>query len=308
MIKLIFNKNFIKCYFFIFFKHNNIIKKNKLIIYNFKPYNFKFLLCYNKYKINLNRCDYNVYNNIIKLKNFFGIFKSNFNRGDFIFFKTKNFFYKNKFKKNKPMYKSIDVSKKFKLVFSRNIFFLNLFLNKKIYKNKKLRIVNKNFINKTKKQIINYFCFNLQDILIMSNFCLNKQDALFFIRNKFILVNKKLIFYNKILLKNDIINLNFNKSFYFFLKNNQKKYNNFLTKMYKKKKLFSKEKNYFYKNKYKTNKLWTEKLSNNNNIFKLFEIDFFTMSIIIIKYINITQNLNNLKLNYFNLYLTRNYF
>lgn len=281
------------------------MRKNKFFFYNFKPY--IFLKKFNKTN---NFFYFSNYNKIIKIKLFSGVFKNNFNIGDLIFFKNKKNFnlYKKYFYKNKFNYKNIDTTKKFSLIFSKNRFFLNLFLNKKIYKNKKLKIINKYFLHKNKKQIINYFTFNLGNVLIMSNFCVNNQDSIYFIKNKFVYLNKKITTRNKITKKNDIINLNFNKSFFIFYKNNQKKYINFFSKMLKKKKLFQKKKFYFKKKFYKINKLWTNKISNDVNLLKFLEIDFFTMSIIIIRKFNTFYNLNNFNINYFNLYLIRNYF
>jgi ribosomal protein S4 len=127
----------------------------------------------------------------------------------------------------------------------RKLFFLKN--NRKILKNvfKKNKKIEQ-FINKFLKKIsktsnfdfLNFFEFSLNNVLINSGFFLSKNDTYFFIKNQYIYVNNKVnTKINFELSSGDIINLSFNKYYYFLFRKsvnslnlNINKYGNFFRK------------------------------------------------------------------------------
>lgn len=112
--------------------------------------------------------------------------------------------------------KSIDRKIFKKTFFGDNRKILSYFLKKKIKKNYKFNKLIKNFIKKSFDNFIMFFEFSLKNVLLRSNFFFNERDMSFFLKNSYIRVNNKIIKNEFHSLKiNDVVQLNFDK-FYFF--------------------------------------------------------------------------------------------
>jgi len=124
---------------------------------------------------------------------------------------------------------------------------------------------------------LNTFEFSIINILINSGFFLNKNDIFFFIKNKYIYINNKVVINtNQEVNKGDIINICYNKYYYFLYRNylnrlnlNTNKYSNF----------FRKFNNSNLKNDFNfVNKLIILKNDTPNYI----EVDYISMSLILV--------------------------
>ena len=135
---------------------------------------------------------------------------------------------------------------------------------------------------------LNLFEFSIKNVLLNSGFFLNRNDVYYFLKNKFVFVNNKIISdVNYTVKKNDIVNIYFNKYYYFlyrkYLNNlNLNKYNFFF------KKVSSNLKNDFsYINKL---------ISLKNDVPNYLEVDYISMSLILLYKDIYTYNCFDLKL------------
>jgi hypothetical protein len=141
------------------------------------------------------------------------------------------------------------------------------------------------------------FEFSITNILLNSHFFLNKNDIVFFIKNKYIYVNNKVISdINYEINKNDIINICFNKYYYFLYRKhinslnlNINKYNNF----------FKRSNNKLENDFNFINKLILIK----NDVPSHIEVDYMSMSLILL-YKNI-NSYNNFDLKLLSSFLRR---
>ena len=108
--------------------------------------------------------------------------------------------------------------------FEKKIYFYNynrnwLKFNFNLYRKKKI-FLNKFFKKILKLDILNFinvFEYSVFNVLLNSNFFLNKKDLIFFLKNGFIYINNTVVFnYNLIIKENDVLNICYNK-YYFFL-------------------------------------------------------------------------------------------
>lgn len=216
-------------------------KFDKFYLSNFNNNHFIEFTCINV------RCDffnkYSIINNYIRYKNKLGVFKRiNSIKNSYLL--KYNLYKRSFFEKNYVSINNELIFKNFDFI-ERKLFFLKN--NRKILKNvfKKNKKIEQ-FINKFLKKIsktsnfdfLNFFEFSLNNVLINSGFFLSKNDTYFFIKNQYIYVNNKVnTKINFELSSGDIINLSFNKYYYFLFRKsvnslnlNINKYGNFFRK------------------------------------------------------------------------------
>lgn len=239
---------------------------------------------------------YHIVDNFIKYKNKFGFFKK-INSIKNIYL-TKYSFFKSNLDLNisKNIFNDNLVFKNFDFVERKLFYFKN---NRKILKNifkknKKIENHMNKFLKKiSKTNLLNYlntFEFSLLNVLLNSGFFLNKNDIFFFIKNKYVYINNKVITnINYEINKGDIINLCYNK-YYFFL---YRKYLNNLNLNINKYNNFFKRSNNNLQNDFNfVNKLIIIK----NDVPSYMEVDYTTMSLIILYKNTFNYNCFDLKL------------
>lgn len=248
----------------------------------------------------------------------------------FINFKLKVGFFK-KFNKLRSFYfyKYWRLNKKFKKIklslkknFSKNfdlkkkIFFLlkenrsiisNLFFSK-FTRQKKITFFLSKFKHFSIKKIVKFFEFSLFNILIQSHLLIFKKDIDFFFKNGFIFVNGIVVF-NKFFFLNvgDRVQISISNQYYFFFRNFSKVLKSFNYKIrLSMRKIFLKRKD-FYKQKSNKTPAWVDKIIFSKQVIpKYLEVDFFTLTCVIIRNTNnfFENNLIFLKfLSYFNIRL-----
>lgn len=197
---------------------------------------------------------------------------------------NKKFRFKNKLL-SKNFSKTFDFKKKIFFILKENrsilkdLFFTKFFRQKKITK----------FINFFKhfplKKIIRFFEFSLFNVLIQSHFLVFKKDVFFFLKNNLIFVNGSPVS-NKFFFLNlgDRVQLILNNDYYLFFRN----FNKILKSLSYKirlsvRKLFLKKKD-LYKQKPSRTPSWVEKILFNKQVIpKYLEVDFFTLTSVIIR-------------------------
>jgi len=258
------------------FKYSWIEAKTKFdkLYLNFND-NYHFVEFFQIYDIDYFFEKQNKVSNYIKFKNKFSFFKK-INSIKTVFLQKNNFNKNNNLenKNNNLVFKNFDFIER-KLSFFKN----NRKILKNIFKkNKKIEFYMNRFLKKISKiNFINYlnlFEFSIKNILLNSGFFLNRNDVYYFLKNKFVFVNNKIISdVNYTVKKNDIVNIYFNKYYYFlyrkYLNNlNLNKYNFFF------KKISSNLKNDFsYINKL---------ISLKNDVPNYLEVDYISMSLILL--------------------------
>jgi len=227
---------------------------------------------------------YYLIENYIKFKNKNGLFKKvnsvkNLYLTKYNFFKNFNNLNLNSIKivnKDSLFFKNFDFVEKKLSIFKNNRKILkNIFK-----KNKKIDFYVNKFFKKFSKMnnynFMNVFEFSISNILLNSQFFLNKNDVFFFIKNKYVYVNNKSIFnINYEVNKGDIVNICFNK-YYFFL---YRKYINNLNLNVNKYNNFFKKNNNNLNNDFNfINKLTILK----NDVPSYIEVDYMSMSLILL--------------------------
>ena len=238
---------------------------------------------------------YHFINNYIKFKNKHGLFKK-INSYKNMYLSKYNLFKSNQIKninlnKDSLNFKNFDFIEK-KLIFYKN----NRKLLKNFFKkNKKISYYINIFLKKLSKlsllNYLNFFEFSLSNILINSNFFSNKNDVFYFIKNNYIYINNSVSFdSNRILNKNDLITVCYNKYFFFLyrdystkINSNINKYGNFFKKR--------------YNNKIENDFNFVNKLNIiTNDVPKYLEIDYLSMSLVILNKNIINYNCFDLKI------------
>lgn len=204
--------------------------------------------------------------------------------------------------------KSFDRKMFKKVFFSDNRKILSYFLKKKIKKNYKFNKLIKNFIKKPFTNFVMFFEFSLKNILLRSNFFFNERDMMFFLRNSYIRVNNRIIKDEFFSLKiNDIIQLNFDKFYFFYYRGVIDNINKNLGKLNKYYYLVD-QKKYDYDKQHKfTAPKWISNLIYfRDDIPNFLELDFLTMTLIILyKPFFFEFNINNIR--FLNFYQKRLY-
>jgi len=224
-----------------------------------------------------------IIDNFIKHKNKFGLFKK-INSIKSIYL-IKNNFYKSDLdiNINKNLLNENLIYKNFDFVERKLFYFKNnrKFLKNIFKKNKKIKHYMNKFLKKISKSsyfnFLNKFEFSISNILLNSGFFLNKNDISFFIKNKYVFINNKVITdINKEINKGDIINICYNKYYYFLYRKyintlnlNVNKYNNFFRK--------------FTNNNLKNDFNFVNKIIFfKNDVPNYIEIDYISMSFILL--------------------------
>lgn len=204
--------------------------------------------------------------------------------------------------------KSIDRKIFKKTFFGDNRKILSYFLKKKIKKNYKFNKLIKNFIKKSFDNFIMFFEFSLKNVLLRSNFFFNERDMSFFLKNSYIRVNNKIIKNEFHSLKiNDVVQLNFDKFYFFYYRGVIDNINKNLGKLNKYYQLVD-QKKYDYDKQHKfTAPKWISNLIYfRDDVPNYLELDFLTMSVIILyKPFFFEFNINNIK--FLNFYQRRLY-
>jgi ribosomal protein S4 len=229
----------------------NSYKKKLLYVFLKKPSRHRYIWSANnprllKVKLSLNFKKLNFFfkkkrpvNKIIKIKRLTGLFKRRVNfrttalkKRSFIFKlfadKFKDQFFKKGFKrfyKFRRRFKyrvyNINLHKHRKSIFFENRKIIKLFLKKKhIKRQNKLSSYLVSFLDKDSKSILNMFEYRLSIILVKSHFFNNLNDSEFFIKKGLIIVNNKVVFNPKHVVKlGDLTKINSKYFYYKFYKN-----------------------------------------------------------------------------------------
>lgn len=210
--------------------------------------------------------------------------------------------------------KTMDFKRNYRALLLKNRKLLRNILNLKIKRQYRL---DKYFCKIIKNKGIDFLMgleYKLCDILLKSQFFCNHTDCFWFIKNGYISVNGFVCFNpKKILSTSDVITLNFDKNYYYFYRSNLNqsikfvsKFNNLLWRINKN----------IYSDKYSDKKIeLNDKLPNwifnamyfRNDIPKFIEVDFKTMSIIILKKFHERNSFDYYNTKFFNFYFTRTY-
>lgn len=276
--------------------------------FNSKKYNYKLA--------NLKKNSTDI-NNIIKLKKTSSVFKKNndYNylilnylniiRYNFIHNKSLDYF------DNTPFFKNFDLNKKIKLIFKNNRNILKLFFNLKYFRKFSLSKNIISLINFKKNKMIFNLENNILNILMKSNFFLSEPDCIWFLKNGLISVNYHTQKNPNFVISNlDIINVCSHKNYYSYYKNAfDLVLNNFFKVNLK---LWSINKNKFKNFDTKKNVENYPKWINNYKFFKKsvdlnLEIDYLSMTIIILNYPYNFDNVSYYNLKFINFYLNRLY-
>lgn len=243
-------------------------------------------------------------------KNWFFLKKKKKNRFTrFLKFKYFNFFFFNKKKKKKNFFKLFDFKKKIRKYLLDNLQFFNFFFKTNFLKKQKTKKFIKKFNNIPTDKKFFYFEFFLFNILFRSKFFFFINDVFSFIFNGLIFINNK-ISYNPFINVNigDKIQIILNKNFYIFFKLN---IFFFLKNLFKfKLKVWNLNKNKldFYK---QNSKIVSKKIIRTLNFKQdtpnFLEIDFLTLSIILLYKTNFFKSFNFFFYQFFSNYMYRLY-
>jgi len=169
-------------------------------------------------------------------------------------------------------------------LFKTNRDILSFFIKKKVKNKTKFSKVIKNLIKKSFYDFVIHFEFSLKNILLRSQFFFNENDMNFFVKNKYIMLNNKILYnLNNFLKVGDKLNIIFDRYYFFY-------YRLVLSKVYKK---MTKYANYTWlvdqalHNEHKQKKSHIPKWIVNLIYFRedipnFLEVDFLTMSLVIL--------------------------
>lgn len=318
--------------------------KNKTNLLQFFITNFSNNLKLNRnYKINSNSSNLN---DIIIFKKKSSIFKknidfeytilskSNTNKNDFIYKnddfnskkiksaftnnKTKNYSsFKNlTFNKNnlteknfKFNFKNLDFKKKINVVLKNNRIILRKFLKVKFKRQFSFNKYIKNLIKNNVFDFLANFEYNIINIITRSNFFFNKQDSIWFLKNGYISLNGFVTFNSNVVLKPlEVVNISYSNYYYYYYR---KSLNDCLNNMYRiNSKIWKINQkridNYDKKNESYSN--WTYRFMYfKEDVPKFIEVDYLSMTLVILNY-SINKNyLDFYNLKFLNLYLSRLY-
>lgn len=213
------------------------------------------------------------------------------------------------FKKNKNFSnKNIDFKKKINLIFNKNRILLRKFLKVKF---KRQHVFSKYIKNLTKLNQVDFlynFEHRLLNILVKSSFFFNFQDCIWFFKNGFISVNGEVVYnFKKKLKPLQIVNIAISNYFFYYYKF---MLNNCISNLYK---FGSKiwKINYQRYNrieKRETYPTWIYKHINyKEDVPKFLEIDYVTMSLVMLNYSFDKNFLDFYNIKFLNLYLNRLY-
>lgn len=331
--KLIFNfslfnyKNFICIYYL---NKSKILMVNKYHIkYNWYSFyeginNINFYYIFNNLRMSHKSPCLFLRNNslyeIIELKRKSSIFKKNSDHKylilNYLNLLKNNYENNNNFKKKKEnnkkrvnfFLKNVDVSRRLKPLFKNNRVVLKSFYNLKYYRNFSLSKNIKQISRFNKLDMILTMEYSLVNILMKTDIFISLKDCMWFLKNSFISINSKIIKSEKFLVKPfDIVNVSHNFYYFNFYKES---FNNSLNNLYKiNLKLWKINRNRLKEGEFKESyPLWMDNyLFYKKDIPVNLEIDYISMSIIVLYYDLKNSNLNYLNLKFVNIYLNRLY-
>lgn len=283
-----------------------VVNNNFIKLYKNYNSNFVYTSFLQKNTLKINKKQTSVKNIIISkkknglIKNNFDINKSMvnhffFNRKQHEFINSKTYFIKNENNK------SYDLKKNIKIFLKKNKEYLSKILKKKYHNNKVFSKHIKYFLKRNNKILLLKTELSVKNLLIRSGFFLNFRDINFFFLEKNIFLNgKPCENINTFVRLGDVINIEFDEYNYLFFRQKLEYKNYILNKMT----------NIFFKIK-KPNTKINKKIQNytniNEDIPNFLEVDFLTMSIILIKYPSDFRNFNFLLSTFMNLYMKRSF-
>ncbi len=275
--------------FFRFLKNqkNVFFLFNSFWIFKINQKFFKFFFFFNKF-----RRDFFFFNRLfINFKMKVGFLKK-FNKIKSIYFYkywklNKKFRAKNKsFLKN--FSKTFDLKKKIFFLLKENRSILKDLFFSKFIKQKKITKFVHIFKHFPIKKIIFFFEFSLFNILIQSHFLVFKKDVIFFLKNNLVFVNGRVVS-NKFFFLGvgDRVQLVLNNEYYFFFRSFNKILKAFSYKIrLSVRKIFLKKKD-LYKQKASRVPNWVERIIFNKQVIpKYLEVDFFTLTSVVLRYSN----------------------
>jgi ribosomal protein S4 len=205
--------------------------------------------------------------------------------------------------------RNIDPKQKYLLTLKKNRNIFKFFLKKKSLKQYKFNKIFKNILNKKIKFFLNILEFKLFMVLVKSGFFANFKDACFFIKSGYVIVNNAIVTdFNYILNLTNNIKIIYNKYYYFYFRKslndiivNIGKYSSFLWKI---------NKNKFNMNKQQPMQIpsWIARyIYFKDDVPKFLEIDYLSMTLIILYYPYEFLDLDFYNMKFVNLYFLRLY-
>lgn len=215
---------------------------------------------------------------------------------------------KNKVGLIKNFSKNFDLKKKIFFLLKENRSIISNLFFSKFTRQKKITSFLSKFRHFSIKKIIKFFEFSLFNILIQSHFLIFKVDVAYFLKNGFVFVNGQSVLNKFFLLSvGDRVQISLNNHYYLFFRNFNKILKAFNYKIrLSMRKIFLKRKD-FYKQKSTRTPSWVDKVIFSKQVIpKYLEVDFFTLTCVLIRNVNsfYENNVVFLKfLSYFNIRL-----
>ena len=276
-------------------KTYNLDRINSIIIFKKKSSIFKKVFDYEYTILNKSIFDKNKY---FKKNDNLNLIKPNYLPNKF------NFQTKQKFNT-----KIIDFKRKFTVLLKKNRVILRKFLKVKF---KRQFVFNKFIRNLSKLNSTDFlykFEFRIHSILVRSNFFYNNNDCLWFFNNGLVSLNGSLIYdFNKKLKPLEIVTISINDYYYFFYRKNL---NDCLNNSYRYNKKIWKINKQRYEGDSKREErypTWIYKyMYFKNDVPKFIEVDYISMSLVVLNYSIKSNYFDFYNLKFLNLYTNRLY-
>lgn len=229
---------------------------------------------------------------------------------DFSFVETKKKNVHNNIKINYFFnYKNLDFKRKINLVFQKNRNLLRKFLKVKFKRQNTFNRYIKNFIKLKNLDFLFNFEYKLINLLTRSLFFFNYKDCLWFLKNGYITINGVVEYNQKRLLKPfEIVNVVYNNYYFFYyrfmLDNCISNIYKFNLKIWK----INNNRNNIKKKNEESYSEWLHKyIYYKNDIPKFIEVDFISMTMVLLKYTYNKNYMDYYNIKFLNLYLNRLY-
>lgn len=276
----------------IFKKKSSFLKKN---------FDYEFTI--------LNKISFNKDNFLKKNKNLIKINNKKKRKGS-IFFKNTNF--KKNINFNKKFNfntKTVDFNRKFTVLLKKNRTVLRKFLKVKF---KRQYVFNKFIRNLSKlnhKDFLLNFEFNISSMLMRSNFFFSVSDCIWFFNNGFISLNGYVTYdFKKTLKPLEVVNIVYNSYYYYIYRKNLNDCLNSSYKLNKKIWKINKQRYEGDSKRIETYPKWIYKYQYfKNDVPKFMEVDFISMSLVILNYDIKSNYFDFYNLKFLNLYTNRLY-
>lgn len=245
---------------------------------------------------------------IVFIKNENNLIKTDYNLKKNVLNKISNNIISNNMEKNQVTYfnennKTYDLKKNIKKYLHNNKKYLKLILKNKFHNN---TIYLKKIKNLSKSSNIKNLILvemNIKNILDRCNFFLKSNDLNRYFLEGCIYVNGKVCQKNYVLKKNDFISLEYDENYYYYFRENYNNLNNISIFL---KNVLNKSNFEKFKNISISKKIFN--FANfNNDIPKFLEVDYLTMTCVVLYIPTKYKNFNSVNLKYLNIYLSRLY-